>query len=67
MKLKEAIEARKLKRKGLMDKVSKEKQDKVLAMFKNNSNSKVKNIDGNDKVKDLANRIQAGFSKDESV
>jgi len=50
-----------------MDKVSKEKQDKVLAMFKNNSNSKVKNIDGNDKVKDLANRIQAGFSKDESV
>jgi len=67
LKLKEAIEARKLKRKGLMDKVSKEKQDKVLAMFKNNSNSKVKNIDGNDKVKDLANRIQAGFSKDESV
>lgn len=67
MKLKEAIEARKLKRKGLMDKVSKEKQDKVLTMFKNNSNSKVKNIDGNDKVKDLANRIQAGFSKDESV
>jgi len=67
LKLKEAIEARKLKRKGLMDKVSKEKQDKVLTMFKNNSNSKVKNIDGNDKVKDLANRIQAGFSKDESV
>jgi hypothetical protein len=39
----------------------------VLENFKNTSNSKVKDIDEKDKVKNLANRIQAGFSKDESV
>lgn len=66
-KLKEALEARKAKRRQLMDKVAKEKEDKVISMFKNNANTKVKAMSSEDKAKDLANRIKAGFNKNESV
>lgn len=50
----------------MMDKVSKDKEDKVIEQFKNNANSQVKSAEEY-KAKDLAGRIQAGFSKDESV
>jgi hypothetical protein len=63
-KLKAAIEARKAKRKGMMDKVSKEKEAKVINAFKQTANNNVKQIDDQQKVKDFANRVQAGFNKE---
>lgn len=50
-----------------MEKVAKEKENKVISAFKNESASKVKKLDDGSKVKELVGRIQAGFSKDESV
>jgi len=40
-----------------MDKVAKEKEDKVISMFKDKANSKVKDFSKEQKVKDLAQRI----------
>jgi len=63
-KLRDAIEARKAKRKALMDKVSKEKENKVLSAFKQTANNNVKQIDDQQKVADFAKRVQAGFNKE---
>lgn len=63
-KLRDAIEARKAKKRALLDKVSKEKENKVLAAFKQQANNNVKQIDDQQKVKDFANRVQAGFNKE---
>jgi len=56
-KLRDAIEARKAKRKALMDKVSKEKENKVLSAFKQTANNNVKQIDDQQKVADFAKRV----------
>lgn len=50
-----------------MELIAKEKEQKVISMFKKSANSNVKQITGEDQVKGLAAKIQAGFSKDESV
>lgn len=63
-KLRDAIEARKAKKRALLDKVSKEKENKVLSAFKQQANNNVKQIDDQQKVKDFANRVQAGFNKE---
>ena len=46
-KLKEALEARRARRKGLRDKVAKEKHEKIKDNFVNNSGNKV-NVNDND-------------------
>jgi len=50
-----------------MDLVSKEKEQKVIQMFKKSANNNVKQISSEDQVKGLASKILSGFSKDESV
>lgn len=50
-----------------MELIAKEKEQKVISMFKKSANSNVKQITSEDQVKGLAAKIQAGFSKDESV
>lgn len=50
-----------------MDKVNHEKQNNILKAFKNQANGKVKGLDKAEQAKQLVNRIQAGFNRDEAV
>lgn len=51
-----------------MEKVGKEREQKVISLFKQQANGNVKDLKtGEEQVKQLADRIKAGFSKDESV
>lgn len=56
-----------MKRKTKMDLVAKDKEAKVINMFKKSANNNVKQIGSEDSVKHLAAKIQAGFTKNESV
>ena len=66
-RLKEAIEARKQKRRAVKDKLAYDKELAIKKQFQKLSQGKVSALTSQDKVKSLANRIQAGFSKDEAV
>lgn len=55
-------------RKANMDLLAKEKEQKVIQMFKKLANNNVKDIkNSEDSIMNLADRIKAGFTKDESV
>jgi hypothetical protein len=68
-KLKDALEARRAKRKNLRAKVADEKHKQINDRFDKNANNKV-NGDSNDSrnnAEKMADKIAMGFEKDEQV
>lgn len=66
-KLLAALERRRNRKKQVNDKMSKKKQDKIMDDFKNGAMNKVNMQLNLQRAQGIANRIQAGFEKDEQV
>jgi len=66
-KLLKALEERRNRRKKNHDKTSQAKQEKILDDFRNGAGSKVNMQLNLQRTQGIANRIQAGFEKDEQV
>lgn len=66
-KLLKALEMRRNRRKKVNDALVQKKQDKILDDFRNGANSKVNMQLNLQRTQGLANRIQAGFEKEEQL
>lgn len=67
MRLKAALEARRNKRRKLADKVNNEKEQKILARYRQEAGNKVLTKVDEAKAIELANRLGTNFDQNEVV